>query len=485
MVRAERRATHVRDRAGTEYSQALLSYVLPSLAAKLQISIMTTHLAFYGDDFTGSTDVMEQLVRGGLPTVLFTEPPTVEDVARFPHARAVGVAGQARAQSPSQQQASAPPALRALAALQPKFVHYKVSSTFDSSPTLGSIGLAIEIGAAIFKNRITPLVVGAPSLGRYCVFGNLFARSGLDSPLYRLDRHPTMSRHPSTPMEEGDLRVVLAGQTDRPIELVDVLTLDQEPAALFNRLAACPDGSIVLLDVLTQRHLATIGAALVELQRREAQPFLVFGSSGVDAALTNRLRELGEARPARLESLKPAERLLGLSGSCSPVTGRQIAHAVSASFVEISIDAHRLLASSHPGEELAAIVNRIQTEQDQGRSVLVHTSRGLRDERVAKRLIPGEAARPSLGALLGCILRESLRRSRPPRVAIAGGDTAGDIARAIGIESLEMIAAHAPGAPLCRARSRHAEVDGVEFSFKGGQVGHDDYFVSLQRGASI
>jgi uncharacterized protein YgbK (DUF1537 family) len=443
---------------------------------------MPIQLAYYGDDFTGSTDVMEQLVRGGLPTVLFTEPPTVDDSARFAHARAIGVAGQARAQSPSQQKASLPPALRALAALQPKFVHYKVSSTFDSSPTLGSIGRAIDIGAAIFRNRITPLVVGAPPLGRYCVFGNLFARSGLDSPLYRLDRHPTMSRHPSTPMDEGDLRILLARQTDRPIELVDVLTLDQEPTALFNRLAACPDGSIVLFDVLTNRHLATIGAALVELQRREERPLLIFGSSGVDAALTNRLRQLGEVRPAPLESLRPVDRLLVVSGSCSPVTDRQIARAISAGFVDISLDAHRLLASSHAGEELAAIANRIQTEQDQGRSVLVHTSRGSCDERVAELLATRDSEHPSLGTLLGRVLREALRRNRPPRVAIAGGDTAGDVARAVGVESLEMIAAHAPGAPLCRAMSRHAEVDGVEFTFKGGQVGHDDYFVSLVQG---
>jgi uncharacterized protein YgbK (DUF1537 family) len=292
-----------------------------------------------------------------------------------------------------------------------------------------------------------------------------------------------MSRHPSTPMDEGDLRVLLARQTDRPIELVDVLTLDQEPTALFNRLAACPDGAIVLFDVLTNRHLATIGAALVELQRRESQPLLAFGSSGVDAALTNRLRELGEVRPAPPDAITPVDSLLVLSGSCSPVTERQIARAATAGFVEFALDAHQLLTSSLPDDEAAAIAKRIQTVKDQGRSVLVHTSRGLRDPRVAGLLASGNAATPSLGALLGRILRELLCRSRWPRIAIAGGDTAGEIARAVGIESLEMIAAHAPGAPLCRARSRHAEIDGVEFTFKGGQVGHDDYFVSLLSGA--
>jgi uncharacterized protein YgbK (DUF1537 family) len=444
---------------------------------------MTIRMAYYGDDFTGSTDALEQLVRGGLPTVLFTQPSTAGDAASSSEWRAAGIAGQARAMSPAQLEAALPLALEALAALGPQFVHYKVCSTFDSAPAVGSIGRAIDVGARCFQNRLTPLVVGAPSLGRYCVFGNLFARSGLDSPLYRLDRHPTMSRHPATPMDEADLRLHLARQTDRPIELVDVLTLDQEPTALFNRLAACPEGAIVLLDVLTNRHLATIGAALVELQRREAKPMFVVGSSGVDAALVNRWRELGQLQPRELGPPRPVDRLLAVSGSCSPVTDRQIAWAVARGFAEISLDVPELLASSLPEPELEAIAKRIQTEQDQGRSVIMHTGGLTTSAAAAERLARRDPSQPTLGDLLGRIVRAALRRRRWPRVAIAGGDTSGDVARALGIESLELAAPHAPGAPLCRARSPAPEVDGVEFAFKGGQVGHDNYFESLLHGA--
>ena len=48
-----------------------------------------------------------------------------------------------------------------------------------------------------------PIVVGAPKLGRYCVFGNLFARHNVDGVVHRLDRHPTMSVHPTTPSTTG------------------------------------------------------------------------------------------------------------------------------------------------------------------------------------------------------------------------------------------------------------------------------------------
>ena len=38
---------------------------------------------FYGDDFTGSSAVMEVLTFAGLPTVLFLDVPTPERLARF------------------------------------------------------------------------------------------------------------------------------------------------------------------------------------------------------------------------------------------------------------------------------------------------------------------------------------------------------------------------------------------------------------------
>ena len=42
---------------------------------------------------------------------------------------------------------------------------------------------------------------------------------------YRLDRHPTMSRHPVTPMDEADLGRHLARQTGEPIGLIDFVAM--------------------------------------------------------------------------------------------------------------------------------------------------------------------------------------------------------------------------------------------------------------------
>ena len=57
-------------------------------------------LAYCGDDFSGSTDVMEAFTAAGLPTVLFLQSPTPQWVQRFANMRCIGLASTARGQSP-------------------------------------------------------------------------------------------------------------------------------------------------------------------------------------------------------------------------------------------------------------------------------------------------------------------------------------------------------------------------------------------------
>src|SRR5690606_19714743 len=122
------------------------------------------------------------------------------------------------------------PKFKALKALGAPLTHYKVCSTFDSSPQIGSIGRATDIGCEVFQPPVVPLLVGAPGLKRYVAFGNLFATVG--DTTFRIDRHPTMSRHPVTPMHEADLRLHLSQQTARPIALIDLRHLSEGDEAI-------------------------------------------------------------------------------------------------------------------------------------------------------------------------------------------------------------------------------------------------------------
>ena len=151
------------------------------------------------------------------------------------------------------------PAFEQMKASGARHVHYKVCSTFDSSATVGSIGKAIDCGATVFQNKIIPVLGGSPSLGRYCLYGNLFARMGIGSngKIYRLDRHPSMSKHPVTPADESDLRLHLGKQTNKKFGLIDVLQLDKPVKEWSNALAE--DEEVVLIDALYESQLIKIG----------------------------------------------------------------------------------------------------------------------------------------------------------------------------------------------------------------------------------
>jgi len=427
-----------------------------SSTLKRRVKDNAPYLAFYGDDFTGSTDALEFLTRAGLRTRLFLTPPSPAQVAGLD---AVGVAGFTRALAPAAMERELRASFAALRALRPRHVHYKVCSTFDSSPRVGSIGRAIDVGAEIFPQRFVPLLVGAPALGRYCVFGNLFARMGIGSTgeIHRLDRHPSISRHPVTPMTEADLQRHLARQTRKRIALLDVLALERperETRAKLDALARA-GAEIVLFDALRPEHVARIGALLAALASR-TRPLFSIGSSAVEMAL-------GAVAPTRslsLRSARAARPLLVVSGSCSPVTASQIDWAEANGFAAFPFDDR---ASRRAAESLR-----------RGRHTIVYSHRGRR----AREPI----AAAELGGALGWLARDLAARHGVRRMVVAGGDTSSYAARALGLESLEMLAPLAPGAPLCRARAPSSPVDGIEINFKGGQVGAADYFGAVARG---
>lgn len=451
-------------------------------------------LAYYGDDFTGSADVMEALARSGYRTVLFLKPPTPEQLAKYPGLRGFGIAGGSRTMSPEEMERELPPAFEALKASGARIAHYKMCSTFDSSPRIGSIGKAIELGRRVFGERPTPLLVGLPLLGRYVVFGNLFARSGLDTEPCRLDRHPTMCRHPVTPMNEADLRLILGTQTSLPVELIDVLKLEaalitgssrreEAPAEsvcendqrLLTSAATTDEASpIILFDTLREAHLPVIGREINELTK--AGQLFVAGSSAVEYALVAHWAvpsETSEPKQTAPTSTATPRQLVCVSGSCSPVTDRQIAKAVEVGFAEIALDPRRLLDPQSPETDLSDALAILRS----GRSLILHTSRGPTDERLQNSLASTE--REYLGRALGKVLDRLLQTSGPNRAVVCGGDTSMAVARALGIEALEFAAPAAPGSPLCLVHAPGRNADGCEMVFKGGQNGRDRFLVDM------
>lgn len=450
-------------------------------------------LAFYGDDFTGSSDALDFLGKAGVKTVLFIAPPTSVQLAKYEGVQAIGVAGMTRSMVPEAMEHELRNAFGALKQSGARQVHYKVCSTFDSSPKIGNIGKALEVGLEAFQVPYASLLVAAPELGRYCAFGNLFARMGIGSQgkIHRLDRHPSMSKHPTTPADESDLRLHLAKQTDLKVGLVDVLAVETGgevlAGALQHELEA--GAKAVLFDAMYSRQLSAIGG-LMDRAAKERPHFSV-GSSGIEMALGAYWKAEG-LLPKEITWDKPGKAgpMLVLSGSCSPITEGQITHARVHGFGEVAIDPEQLVSGPKAVQQYVQEVLEIM---EKGKSLIVHTACGTEDSRraVTRKILINQGVAPEdvsaktadfFGQALGEIARKVAEKYPYKRLLIAGGDTSSKVARVLGIEAVEMIAPLVPGAPLCVAHAPASPIDGMEVNFKGGQVGAEDYFVKVMEG---
>lgn len=404
-------------------------------------------VAYYGDDFTGSVDVLLQFARHGWSGRLFVGLPRAEDLRAAAESHdVVGIAGIARSLPTSQIEAEVRPALEALIALRPRIVQYKACSTADSSPTTGSIGRVVEIGRDVLGEHPVPMLFAQPDFGRFTVFGHHFAGEG--GVIHRLDRQPTMSVHPSTPMGESDLTIHFAAQTALPIG--GVHRTAYASGRLVERIASAPHAAVVL-DAVDNDDVATVGQAILALP----QPAFVIGSGGLSWGI-------GAAAPHSLDVIPPTTPVQGptlaISGSRSAQTRRQVEHATASGWLVEPLDFH----------DAGAQIGRVREALTADRSVVLTSDDAPAADDTLERIAEVGAA----------IIRSSVDLTR--RVIVAGGDTSGRITRLLDVDALEIAANPHGNIVLLRAWSSAPGIDGLELLLKGGQVGADDLFESIR-----
>jgi uncharacterized protein YgbK (DUF1537 family) len=418
---------------------------------------------FIGDDFTGASDTLATLASSGRKTRLYLKPPELDEV-RDAGLDAAGIATEVRSLPPDEMTRQIDALAPSLMALSPRIVHYKVCSTFDSAPHVGSIGAVVLRLEQLLRPAFVAIIGGQPSLGRYCTFGNLFARAS-DGCVYRIDRHPVMKCHPTTPMTEADLRLHLAGQDLAGIRLVDLQAISLGQAALEARLEhdIRRGHRRFLFDVADQDQLRTIGAVLNSYDPA-GFPILMVGASSVAEAFAPEDGSLAW----REASAKDAERsgpCLTVAGSRSSVTANQVSAAgaywkrpVTAADLADEAGLERL------GQECCDALAG-------GRNVLAH----LLPE--ADYGLSGSALSERLARLTGIVMGRVPIRC----LGVAGGDTSSIVARQLGLDSLTFDCRLGQGVAICTAKSSLPERDGMRVMFKGGQVGGPDIFDAFLR----
>ena len=417
---------------------------------------MTIKLGCIADDFTGATDLANNLVRAGMRTVqtIGTPGAPLRD-----DADAVVVALKTRTLPADEAVAQSLAALQWLRAQGAEQIYFKYCSTFDSTPQ-GNIGPVTD---ALMTSLGTPFTIATPAFpdNKRTVFkGYLFAGDVLLN-------ESGMQHHPLTPMTDPNLVRVLAAQTSRRVGLIDYGVVARGAAAIRDRIQEMMSQGIeiAIVDAVSNDDLLALGPAL------HGMP-LVTAGSGVAIGLPGNwgLAATGPAGVVRVPGLKAV-----VAGSCSAATNAQVAAFIESGRPALALDPMKLAA----GEDVAGQALAWAEPRMQDGPVLIYST------------AQPDAVRQTQGALgasqAGAMIEAAIARIAAGLVArgvrqliVAGGETSGAVVQALGLEQITIGDQIDPGVPWCAGYAPVAQAD-ISIALKSGNFGSRDFFTKAFR----
>jgi 3-dehydrotetronate 4-kinase len=413
-------------------------------------------LGCIADDFTGATDLANNLVRAGMRVVQAIGVPATPLDADVD---AVVVALKSRTIAPAEAIAQSLDALRWLQAQGARQIYFKYCSTFDSTPQ-GNIGPVTEALMDALKCGFTIATPAFPDNKRTVFKGYLFAGDVLLN-------ESGMQNHPLTPMTDANLVRVLQAQCTRKVGLIDHTVVARGDAAITERIAQLKgEGvSIAVVDAVSNDDLLRLGPALATMP-------LVTAGSGVAIGLP---ANFGLAPSSQASALPAASGLRAVvSGSCSLATNRQVLDFIQRGGAALAIDPLRIAAGVDVAAEALAWAAPLVGKQP----VLVCSTA----EAGAVKSVQGQLGVEEAGAMVErtiAAIARGLVDQGVRQLVVAGGETSGACVQALGIAQMQIGPQIDPGVPWCHARAEAAEAAdgaGVHIALKSGNFGGDDFF---------
>lgn len=409
---------------------------------------MTTVLGCIADDFTGATDLAGLLARSGAEVSLRIGVP---DAPAAEAAAFEVIALKSRTAPVNEAVAEALAALEWLRAAGAKQFFWKYCSTFDSTPQ-GNIGPVAEALMEALGTDQTIYCPAFPENGRSIFMGNLFVgRQPLaESP---------MKDHPLTPMRDSNLMRLLEPQVTRPVGLVDRLTVAEGVPAVRSELAALQNDDVahVIVDAVANDDLRTIAEACRDMP-------LLTGGSAIAMPLPG-LHGFDGVSSAKARPNLDAGAVV-LSGSCSAMTNRQVADYLARGKPAFRLDPSEL-AEIGPDKALAWLA-----AQDISTGPLVYATADPASVKAAQEKLGVDQAGAIVeSALAACAV--AARDAGAQRVVVAGGETSGAVAKALGVDRLNIGPEIAPGVPWTFSQSGGHD---IALALKSGNFGRETFF---------
>ena len=413
-------------------------------------------LGCIADDFTGATDLANNLVRAGMRVVQTIGVPTAPLAEA---ADAVVVALKSRTIAPIEAVAQSLGACRWLRAQGASQIYFKVCSTFDSTAQ-GNIGPVTE---ALMDELDAPFCVVTPAFpenGRTVFKGHLFVGDLLlsDSP---------MRLHPLTPMLDANLVRVLQAQLSvargRKVGLIERATVAAGAAAVRERIGVLQAQGVTLAiaDAVDNADLWHLAEAL-------KGALLMTAGSGLAIGLPAQFGIQPTAEAARLPASTGTRAIV--SGSCSAATQAQVAAFRQAGGEAFEVAPLRIASGTDmAAEALAWALPRLARGP-----VLVYATAAPEAVREVQQRLGIEQAGALVENTLGRVAR-GLVEHGVAQLVVAGGETSGACVQALGITQMRIGPQIDPGVPWCHAASP-AAASGLHLALKSGNFGGIDFF---------
>ena len=415
-------------------------------------------LGCIADDFTGATDLANNLVRAGMrvvQTIGVPGTPLAADVD------AVVVALKSRTIAPADAISQSLEALRWLQGQGAQQVYFKYCSTFDSTAA-GNIGPVTEALMAALDTGFTIATPAFPDNQRTVFKGYLFVGD-------LLLNESGMQNHPLTPMRDPNLVRVLQGQSTGKVGLIDHSVVARGAGAVRQRMAELQAEGVTMavVDAVTNDDLLRLGPAL------KGMP-LVTAGSGVAIGLP---ANFGIAPSSQASVLPAAGGLRAVvSGSCSLATNRQVAHFVASGRPAMAIDPLRIASGADVTAEVLAWAAPLLADGP----VLVYSTAATG----AVKSVQGRLGVEEAGALVEktiAAIARGLVALGVRQLVVAGGETSGACVQALGIDQMQIGPQIDPGVPWCHALAEAAGDAGMHLTLKSGNFGSDDFFTKAFR----
>ena len=439
-----------RPKQGTAPSGGSAVHEVTSVGANISLGCIA-------DDFTGATDLANNLVRAGMRVVQAIGVPTKPLDAG---ADAVVVALKSRTLPKDQAIAQSLAALSWLQAQGAQQIYFKYCSTFDSTAQ-GNIGPVTEALMDAMGTDFTIATPAFPDNQRTVFKGHLFVGDVLLS-------ESGMQNHPLTPMTDANLVRVLQAQCQRKVGLLDYKVVALGEAAIRARIDALREQGvgIAIVDATSNDDLLRLGPAL------KGMP-LVTAGSGVAIGLPANW----QLKPTGSASDLPAP--MGfqavVSGSCSMATNRQVASFIALGRPALALDPLQIAQQAAAGiDGVAQALAWAAPRLLQG-PVLIYSSADASAVKTVQGALGADAAGALVERTLAAIAH-GLVALGVRQLVVAGGETSGACVQALNITQMKIGPQIDPGVPWCHAFTDAAPDGGLHLALKSGNFGGDDFF---------